>query len=103
MKNALSRTLVDPRLADAEVIPTSTMEIPAQEPITPTEELVKPPLPTGPIWRSNGSTRKYRDQQQGNPERDVAPLDLFAYYGVPAWAAIAIRTTFAQPTRRSAD
>ena len=27
MKNALSRTLVDPALADAEVIPTSTMEI----------------------------------------------------------------------------
>ena len=31
MKNALSRTLVDPVLADAEVIPTSTMELPAQE------------------------------------------------------------------------
>ena len=29
MKNALSRTLVDPKLADAEVIPTSTMEVPA--------------------------------------------------------------------------
>ena len=29
MKNALSRTLVDPRLADAEVIPTSTMQLPA--------------------------------------------------------------------------
>ena len=28
MKNALSRTLVDPRLADAEVIPTSTMQLP---------------------------------------------------------------------------
>ncbi|MGZ4833451.1 MAG: TolC family protein, partial [Terriglobales bacterium] len=28
MKNALSRTLVDPVLADAEVIPTSTMELP---------------------------------------------------------------------------
>jgi len=31
MKNALSRSLVDPALADAEVIPTSTMELPAQE------------------------------------------------------------------------
>ena len=30
MKNALSRTLVDPRLADAEVIPTSTMQLPQQ-------------------------------------------------------------------------
>ncbi len=40
MKNALSRTLVDPKLADAEVIPTSTMQLPAQEPVTPIEELV---------------------------------------------------------------
>ncbi|HZD07033.1 MAG TPA: TolC family protein, partial [Candidatus Limnocylindrales bacterium] len=40
IKNALSRTLVDPKLADAEVIPTSTMQLPPQEPVTPTEELV---------------------------------------------------------------
>src|SRR3977135_1176910 len=32
MKNALSRTLVDPLLADAEVVPTSTMEVPSTEP-----------------------------------------------------------------------
>ncbi len=44
MKNALSRTLVDPRLADAEVIPTSTMEAPAAEPVVPTEELVNDAL-----------------------------------------------------------
>src|SRR5271155_5208826 len=35
MKNALTRTLKDPTLATAEVIPTSTMDVPAQEPITP--------------------------------------------------------------------
>ncbi|MGD0509383.1 MAG: TolC family protein, partial [Terriglobales bacterium] len=40
MKNALSRTLVDPVLADAEVIPTSTMELPAQEAVVPTQDLV---------------------------------------------------------------
>ncbi len=35
MKNALSRTLRDQTLAGAEVIPTSTMELPATEPIQP--------------------------------------------------------------------
>ena len=40
MKNALSRSLVDPVLADAEVIPTSTLEVPAQEPVVPIEDLV---------------------------------------------------------------
>ncbi len=44
MKNALSRTLVDPRLADAEVIPTSTMQLPEQEPVVPTQDLVNEAL-----------------------------------------------------------
>jgi outer membrane protein TolC len=44
MKNGLSRNLVDPRLADAEVIPTSTMEVPATEPVVPTEDLVNDAL-----------------------------------------------------------
>src|SRR5581483_1398707 len=44
MKNALSRTLVDPKLADAEVVPTSTMQLPGQEPVIPTQDLVNEAL-----------------------------------------------------------
>jgi len=44
MKNALSRSLVDQVLADAEVIPTSTMELPAQEAVIPTQDLVNDAL-----------------------------------------------------------
>ncbi len=44
MKNALSRTLHDPLLAQAEVIPTSTMEVPEKEQIQPTEDLVNDAL-----------------------------------------------------------
>ena len=44
MKNALSRTLHDPVLAGAEVIPTSTMEVPQDEPVQPTEDLVNDAL-----------------------------------------------------------
>lgn len=40
MKNAISRTLEDPVLADAEVIPTSTIELPPTEPVVPTQDLV---------------------------------------------------------------
>ena len=39
MKNALSRTLVDPALADAEVVPTSTMAFPSEEEIVPIQDL----------------------------------------------------------------
>ncbi len=40
MKNALSRTLQDPALAGAEVIPTTTMALPDKEPVVPTEDLI---------------------------------------------------------------
>jgi outer membrane protein len=40
MKNALTRTLKDPVLGSADVIPTSTMEIPQQEEVAPTEDLI---------------------------------------------------------------
>jgi outer membrane protein len=41
MKNAITRSLDDPALADAEVIPTSSIELPASEPATPIQDLVK--------------------------------------------------------------
>src|SRR5580692_69179 len=44
MKNALSRTLHDPTLANADVVPTSTMELPESEQVQPTEELVNEAL-----------------------------------------------------------
>src|SRR5438094_2301585 len=82
MKNALSRTLVDPKLADAEVIPTYTMQITAQEPVTPTEELVNDAL---------GHRAELAEARINltNPEISrkairsllLPSLDLFAYYG----------------------
>ncbi len=81
MKNALSRTLVDPVLADAEVIPTSTMELPAQEPAVPIEELVndalahRPELAESRINLSNTAISNKAIRSALKPT-----LDLFAYY-----------------------
>src|SRR5438105_3986521 len=44
IKNALSRTLVDPVLAVAEVIPTSAMQIPANESVVPIQDLINDAL-----------------------------------------------------------
>src|SRR5581483_2803006 len=44
MKNALTRNLEDPILAGAEVIPTSQMQMPGQEPVTPTQDLINDAL-----------------------------------------------------------
>jgi outer membrane protein len=44
MKNALSRTLVNPALADVEIVPTSTMQLPPQESSVSTSDLVNDAL-----------------------------------------------------------
>src|ERR1700688_2512629 len=81
MKNALSRTLVDPVLADAEVIPTSTMELPAQEAVIPTQALVndalghRPELAEARINLSNTGISNKAIRSSLLPA-----VDLFAYY-----------------------
>jgi outer membrane protein len=81
MKNALSRTLVDPALADAEVIPTSIMELPAQEAVVPTQDLVNDALGHRPelaearinLSNTNISNKAIRSAL-------LPTLDVFAYY-----------------------
>jgi outer membrane protein TolC len=82
MKNALSRTLVDPALADAEVIPTDTMDIPATEPVTPTQDLVNDALSHRPELaeaRISLSNTEISNKAIRNSLRPT--LDFFAYYG----------------------
>ncbi|MBV8475223.1 MAG: TolC family protein [Acidobacteria bacterium] len=82
MKNALSRTLVDPRLADAEVIPTSTMQLPENEPVIPTQDLVsdalshRPELAQARIGLTNTEISNKAIRNSLRPS-----LDLYGYYG----------------------
>jgi len=81
MKNALSRTLVDPRLADADVIPTSSTVVVQQEEVTPTQDLVadalshRPELAEARINLSNTEISNKAVRSALLPS-----LDLFAYY-----------------------
>src|SRR6266446_2623539 len=82
MKNALSRTLVDPVLADAEVIPTSTMELPAQEPVIPTQDLVNDALSHRPELAEARINLSNTDISNKAIRSSLRPtVDLFAYYG----------------------
>jgi len=82
MKNALSRTLVDPVLADAEVIPTSTMELPAQEPVIPTQDLVNEALGHRPELGLARINLSNTDISNKAIRSSLLPtVDLFAYYG----------------------
>src|SRR5271167_4763749 len=82
MKNALSRTLEDPTLAGAEVIPTSTMQLPEQEPVMPVQDLVSDALGHRAEMaesRIDLSTRELNIKAVRNAM--LPTLDLFAYYG----------------------
>jgi len=82
MKNALSRTLVDPGLADAEVIPTSIMELPAQEPVVPTQDLVNDALSHRPELAEQRINLTNTDISNKAIRSALLPsVDLFAYYG----------------------
>ena len=81
MKNALSRTLVDPILADAEVIPTSTMELPAQEPVVPIQDLVNDALAHRPeLAESRINLSNTAISNKAIRSLLLPSLDLFAYY-----------------------
>ncbi len=82
MKNALSRTLHDPALANADVVPTSTMEAPQNEQVQPTEEMVNEAL------RHRAELVEGRIQLNSQQISNKAlrssllpTLDAYAYYG----------------------
>jgi len=82
MKNALSRTLVDPRLADAEVIPSSTMQVPQQEEVVPTQDLVNDALNHRPeLAEAHINLTNTEISNKAVRNALLPSLDLFAYYG----------------------
>ncbi len=82
MKNAISRTLVDPKLADAEVIPTSTMQLPAQETVTPTQDLINDALSHRTELAEARINLTNQEISNKAIRSSLLPtLDLFAYYG----------------------
>jgi outer membrane protein len=82
MKNALSRTLVDPRLADAEVIPTSTMQLPATESVVPTQDLVNDALShRAELAQARINLTNTEISNKAVRNSLLPSLDLYAYYG----------------------
>ena len=82
MKNALSRTLHDPTLANADVIPTSTMEVPQGEETQPTEDLVNEALlHRAELVEQRISLNSQEISNKGIRSLLLPTLDLYAYYG----------------------
>src|SRR5271169_3348281 len=82
MKNALSRTLRDQTLAGAEVIPTSTMELPANEAVQPTQDLIADALRhRADLVESRIQLNTTEISNHAVRSALLPTLDAFAYYG----------------------
>jgi outer membrane protein TolC len=82
MKNALSRSIEDPVLAEADVIPTSTMLIPKEETVVPTQDLINEAVAHRAELVESRIDLNSRDLSGKAVRNALLPtLDAFAYYG----------------------
>src|ERR1700726_2790477 len=82
MKNALSRSIEDPVLAEADVIPTSIMLVPQEEPVTPIQDLINDALHHRAELVESRIDLQSRDINTKAVRNAMLPtLQAFAYYG----------------------
>ena len=82
MKNALSRNIEDPMLAEADVIPTSTMQLPEQELVVPTQDLINQALAHRAELVESRIDLNSRQLSSKAVRNALLPtLDAYAYYG----------------------
>jgi outer membrane protein len=82
MKNAVSRSIEDPVLAEADVIPMSTMQVPQEESVTPTQDLINQALQHRAELVESRIDLNSRDINNKAVRNAMLPtLDAFAYYG----------------------
>ncbi len=82
VKNALSRSIEDPVLAEADVIPVSTMQLPEQEPVIAMQDLINQALSHRAELDESRIDLRSRDLSSKAVRNAMLPtLDAFAYYG----------------------
>ena len=82
MKNAISRSIEDPVLAEADVIPTSGMLIPQDEPVIPIQEMINDALQHRAELVQSRIDLNSRDINNKAVRNAMLPtLQAFAYYG----------------------
>jgi len=82
MKNALSRSIEDPMLAEADVIPTSAMQVPQEESVVPIQDLINEALQHRAELIETRIDLNSRDINNKAVRNSMLPtLNAFAYYG----------------------
>lgn len=89
MKNAISRTLADTTLAEAPVIPTDTMSLPAVEPVRPVQDLIGDAVEKRPEIRQAELDLKNRELTKKAARNALLPtVDAVAFYGGAGLAGV---------------
>jgi outer membrane protein TolC len=87
MKNAITKHENDPTLASAEVVPTDRMQLPANEPVVPIQELIQEALGKRPELAQARIDLTNRGLSKQSAHNNLLPaLDLVANYGGAALA-----------------
>ena len=82
LKNAISRSIEDPVLAEADVIPTSTMKLPQQEPVIPIQDMIDDALRHRAELVESRIDLTSRQLSSKAVRNALLPtLQAFAYYG----------------------
>jgi outer membrane protein len=82
MKNAVSRSIEDPALAEADVIPTSVMQVPSEELVIPIQDLINDALQHRAELVETRIDLNSRDINNRAVRNSMLPtLQAFAYYG----------------------
>jgi outer membrane protein len=82
MKNALSRSIEDPTFAEADVIPTTTMQVPQEEAAVPIQDMINDALQHRAELAESRIDLNSRDLSSKAVRNAMLPtLDAFAYYG----------------------
>lgn len=82
MKNALSKSIEDPLLAEADVIPTSATEVPHEEPVVPIQDLINDGLQHRAELVESRIDLNSRDINSKAVRNAMLPtLQAYAYYG----------------------
>jgi outer membrane protein len=82
LKNALSRSIEDPVLAEADVIPTSVTQIPKDEPVIPIQDMINDALQHRAELVQSRIDLNTRDLNNKAIRNSMLPtLQAFAYYG----------------------
>ena len=98
MKNALSRSLSDPVLSAAPVIPTDTMVIPAEEPVSPVQDLINDALSHRPDLAQSRIDLTNREINRKATANGMLPsVDLVAFYGASGLGGVQNPLSVCQP------